>query len=78
VDQDRTRTIMPDSLELPSDDDVRVLRAMSPAQRLWAANRMVVQLREVLRFQLRTQHPAWSQESIDAAVLERMGHDSVA
>ena len=48
----------------------RILRAMSPAQKLRAAERLYYSARQLKAAALRAQHPAWSDEAIRQAVRE--------
>ena len=48
----------------------RILRAMSPAQKLRAAERLYHSARQLKTAALRAQHPAWSDEAIRHAVRE--------
>ena len=61
-------------IEVIDETDARVLRAMSPAQRVWAANRLVVQARAMLRHLVTTQNPMWTQRQVDEEVTERPGN----
>ena len=61
-------------IEVIDETDARVLRAMSPAQRLWAANRLVVQARAMLRHLVTTQNPMWTPRQVDEEVTERPGN----
>jgi hypothetical protein len=61
-------------IEVIDEADVHVLRAMSQAQKLWAANRMVVQARAMLRHLVTTQNPSWTQRQVDVEVTERLGN----
>jgi len=48
----------------------RILRLMSPAQKLKAAERLYYSARQLKAAALRTQHPDWSEEAIRCAVRE--------
>ena len=48
----------------------RILRAMSPAQKLRAAERLYYSARQLKAAALRAQHPEWSDETIRQAVRE--------
>jgi hypothetical protein len=64
--------ILPRTIEFPDAEVVRVLRRLSPGERLQMAydsNRLV---RERLRAHLAHEHPDWSEARLDAAVAERM------
>jgi hypothetical protein len=60
------------TIEFPDAEVVRVLRRLSPGERLQIAydsNRLV---RERLRAHLAHEHPDWSEARLDAALAERM------
>jgi len=48
----------------------RILRAMSPAQKLRAAERLYYSARQLKAAALRAQHPEWSDEKIRRVVRE--------
>ncbi|MSU33719.1 MAG: hypothetical protein EXS36_01130 [Pedosphaera sp.] len=48
----------------------RILRAMPPAQKLRAAERLYYSARQLKAAALRAQHPAWTDEAIRHAVRE--------
>lgn len=48
----------------------RILRAMSPAQKLKAAERLYYSARQLKAAALRAQHPEWSDETICRVVRE--------
>ena len=48
----------------------RILRAMSPAQKLKAAERLYRSARQLKAAALRAQHPDWTDETIRRAVRE--------
>ena len=52
------------------DEAQRILRAMSPAQKLRAAERLYWSARQLKAAALRAQHPDWSEEEIQRAVRE--------
>ena len=49
---------------------LRILRAMTPEQKLDAAAQLIYAARELEAAALRAQHPEWSDEQIHAAVRE--------
>lgn len=52
------------------DEAQRILRAMSPAQKLKAAEQLYWSARQLKAAALRAQHPGWSEEEIERAVRE--------
>ena len=48
----------------------RIMRAMSPSQKLKAAERLYYSARQLKAAALRTQHPDWAEEAIRRAVRE--------
>jgi hypothetical protein len=48
----------------------RVLQAMTPAQKLRAAERLYYSARQLKAAALRAEHPDWSEEAIHRAVRE--------
>jgi hypothetical protein len=48
----------------------RVLQAMTPAQKLRAAERLYYSARELKTAALRAEHPEWTEETIRQAVRE--------
>lgn len=52
------------------DETKRILRAMTPEQRLQAASRLYHSARELKAAALRARHPDWSEEEIQRAVRE--------
>ena len=48
----------------------RILRAMTPAQKLKAAERLYYSARQLKAAALRAQHPDWSEETVQRAVRE--------
>ena len=51
-------------------EERRILRALSPAQKLRAAERLYDSARQLKAAALRAQHPEWSAEAIRRAVRE--------
>lgn len=51
---------------------VEVYRAMTPAQRVQAGLAATELVRERLRAHFREIHPEWSQEQVEAAVVDRL------
>ena len=56
------------------DEALKILRAMSPAQKLRAAERLYESARQLKAAALRAQHPDWSEETIRRAVREAFLH----
>ena len=52
----------------------RILRAMSPAQKLKAAERLYHSARQLKAAALRARHPDWTEEAIRSAVREVFLH----
>lgn len=52
----------------------RIMRAMSPAQKLKAAERLYHSARQLKAAALRAQHPDWTDEAIRRAVREAFLH----
>lgn len=52
------------------DEARRIIRAMSPAQKLRAAERLYHSARQLKAAALRAQHPDWSDDAIRCAVRE--------
>ena len=52
----------------------RILRAMSPAQKLKAAERLYHSARQLKTAALRARHPDWTEEAIHRAVREVFLH----
>jgi len=53
-----------------SPEERRILQAMSPAQKLRAAERLYYSARQLKAAALRAQHPDWTDEAIQQAVRE--------
>ena len=64
--QPRTATIGPNM----EDEAQRILKAMSPAQKLRAAERLYWSARQLKAAALRAEHPDWTEEAIQLAVRE--------
>jgi hypothetical protein len=50
------------------EEYLRILRAMTPAQKLRAAERLYWSARQLKAAALRAEHPDWSEEEIERAV----------
>ena len=57
-----------------SSANQRIVRAMSPAQKLKAAERLYHSARQLKAAALRAQHPDWTDETIRRAVREAFLH----
>lgn len=66
--------IDPRRIEVIDDATAAMLRRLSPVERWEMANRMVVQAREMIRSLVRSQHPAWTADGVEAEVRTRMSH----
>lgn len=69
---DATRQLDPSRIELLDTQVVEMLRSKTPAERLemaFACNRT---MRQLLEGHLRTRHPDWDRQSIDAEIARRM------
>lgn len=55
-------------------EEIRILRAMTPAQKLAAAERLYWSARALKAAALRAQHPDWSEEDIRRKVREIFLH----
>jgi hypothetical protein len=53
-----------------SPEEIRILRKMTPAQKLAAAERLYWSAREIKAAALRQQHPDWSEDTINRKVRE--------
>src|SRR5262249_24433452 len=62
----RSFTTMPN--EHHNEDQLRILRAMTPSQNLRAAERLYFPARQLKAAALRAQHPDWTEEAILEAV----------
>jgi len=51
-------------------EELRIIQAMSPAQKLRAAERLYHSARQLKAAALRAQHPDWTDEAIRQAVRE--------
>lgn len=51
-----------------SPEEIRILRAMTPAQKLAAAERLYWSARELKAAALRAQHPEWTEEQVQSTV----------
>lgn len=52
------------------DEALRIIQAMSPAQKLRAAEQLYHSARQLKAAALRAQHPDWSDETVRRAVRE--------
>jgi hypothetical protein len=50
------------------DEQIRILRAMTPAQKIRAAERLIESARELKAAAIRARHPDWSDEQVREAV----------
>ena len=57
-----------------SPEERRILRAMTPEQKLKAAEEMYRAARDIKAAALRQQHPDWSEEKIEREVREILLH----
>lgn len=64
--------IDPNQIEVMDDDMVEVVRRMSGAQRLQAANAMFNAARKMIAARVREQHPEWTEDQVRAEVARRM------
>jgi hypothetical protein len=55
-------------------ETLRILRAMSPAQKLKAAGRLSQSARQLKASALRATHPEWTDEAVRRAVREAFLH----
>ena len=55
-------------------ESLRILRAMSPAQKLKAAERLYHSARQLKAAALRAEHPDWTEEAVRRAVREAFLH----
>lgn len=53
-----------------SEEHIRILQAMTPEQKLRAANKLYWTARELKAAGLRMQHPEWTEEQVQAEVRE--------
>lgn len=56
--------------QIDQTDQQRILKAMTPSQKLQAAVDLYYAARELKAAGLRLQHPEWSEEKVQEAVLE--------
>lgn len=69
---DATRQLDPNRIELLDARVIEVLRSKTPAERLemaFACNRT---MRQLLEGHLRSRHPDWNRQAIDAEIARRM------
>ncbi len=52
------------------DEQKRILRAMTPAQKIRAGERLIESARELKAAAIRARHPDWSDAQVQAAVRE--------
>lgn len=64
--------IDPNQIEVMDDDMVEVVRRMSGAQRLQAANAMFNAARKMIAARVGEQHPEWTEDQVRAEVARRM------
>jgi len=74
---DLERRIDPGRIEVVDPQVAEVLRKMTAAQRLAIANGMFAFARDMLRFDLRTEHPEWSDAQVQAETARRLSHGTV-
>jgi len=58
------------SFAVMNTDELRMIRAMSPTQKLRAAERLYYSARQLKAAALRAEHPEWTDEAIRQAVRE--------
>lgn len=63
--------IDPRRIEVIDEATAAVLRRMTPAAKLAALNTMVVQARAMIEHMLRSAHPDWNDERLQAEVRRR-------
>ena len=57
--------------DVPMDDEqLRILRAMTPAQKIRAAERLIESARQLKAAAIHSEHPEWTEEEVWAAVRE--------
>ena len=69
--------INPSKIEMPDAAMVELLRRMTTAERLAAANRMWVSARKAIYHILSAEHPNWTAEQIQQETARRMSHGAV-
>jgi hypothetical protein len=65
------------TIEVPDDAMCEILRKKTPAERLAIAFGMWKFARDMIRANLRHEHPEWSSEQIEREAARRLSHGAV-
>ena len=68
---------VPDKIEVMSDEMAQVLRTKTGAERLKIADGMFETARKLIQARVRSQHPDWTPEQVNAEVARRLSHEAV-